>query len=210
MHFQNFALANYFCLVVRPLNPVFQSHVFWITQTNGDAPCSSTLVTQALNFHFCAPSESFEVISYLPFVFSSLVASEMVKLHLVRIGIFALKGFIFRIHGDQEAALLDTQSMSVAQQAGTNSNFEMAQGLGAQQWHTVKPVSPNLPDGTALQLDSMTAKESMCRPLSNLGDHGKINLVKSTLSASPLNAPTCKPTPLLLLSLFTLPLIPTA
>lgn len=64
-------------------------------------------VVSALNFFFCAPPESFKVKNEAPFIFTSFAASNSVKSHLVRIGVFASEGIIFHIHGDRPAARRD-------------------------------------------------------------------------------------------------------
>lgn len=98
--------------------------IFWITQTNENAPCNTCLVTKALNFHFCAPPESFIVNLDLLLVYPSSVASNVVKLHLIRISVFALDRIIFRIHGDRQAAISDASTSAVTFGTGKDSKFE--------------------------------------------------------------------------------------
>jgi hypothetical protein len=137
-HFQNYVLENYFCPVVRPLNPSLPAHKIWVSQTNGDTPCDNRLVAKALNFHFCGYPERFIVNPDIPFVFSSSVAANVIKLHLIRIGVFALEGFIFHIHGDRQSAISNVSCMAASLGEGKDSKFQPMEALLAQQ----QPAQP--------------------------------------------------------------------
>lgn len=215
MHFQNFVLENYLCPVVRPLVPALPSHTIWITQTNRIDPCDNRLVAKALDFHFCARPESFIVNPVLPFVFSSSVASKNVKSHLLRIGVFALHGFIFHFHIDRQSAIADV-TLSSAPKVPLNSNPEISNSTWARERPTTdahlsdhsrqveqghdsaqdsnfgfterRPAwPPHLPkQGSGLQLDSCG---HACQREDDIGDHDENGSVKAPLSDIPLNAP---------------------
>lgn len=85
---QTFILENYRCPVVWPLIPSKLQSTIWISQTNGDAPASTSIVASGLNYHFCSPPEFFSVAVDLPFIFTSSVMEDVVKNHLIRIGNF--------------------------------------------------------------------------------------------------------------------------
>jgi hypothetical protein len=144
-------------------------------------------VASALNFHFCAYPETFIVNPDLPFVFSSFVASIMVKLHLIRIGVFALHGFIFHIHGDRPSAVADVSGKAATPEAGKDSKFENSDAPQALQRPT---CAVHLTErGGGVQLDG---SESACHQDSILDDSGENGSVKTSLSDSSLNAPpTC-------------------
>lgn len=79
--------------------------MIWISQSTRGPPSSLKFVASALNFR---------------------LASEMVRALLIKIGVFALDGVIFNIHGDEATALnkasLVTSFSSTT--AATPSNFE--------------------------------------------------------------------------------------
>jgi hypothetical protein len=138
------------------------SHVVWISKTNGDSPASVDLVASGLNYHFCAHPEFFHAFCDSPLIFYTLVGADVVKFLLIRIGVFAIDGIIFRIHHSRQAAALDVGATLSAKTAGKNSNFEMAKGFLAQQQPGSQPI--HLPDNAAAaQLASMTT-ERMCQP----------------------------------------------
>lgn len=88
--FQTFVLLNYRCPVVRPLCfPLVSPVDLWISQSNGDVLAPPTLVSAALNYHFCGPLEFFCVDVCSDFLFSTTVASVSVKNHMCRISVFA-------------------------------------------------------------------------------------------------------------------------
>lgn len=122
--FQTYVLQNFYYPVVRPLVAASAFHVLWISQTNGDSPSSSEFVARGLDFHFCASPETFHVQSDSPSIYSTSVAANVVKLLLIRIGVFAIDGIIFRIHHDRRAAVLDVNPSATIKTAGRISNFE--------------------------------------------------------------------------------------
>lgn len=186
MRFQTFILENYHCPVVWPLIPAMLHSTIWISHTNGDAPASTSMVASGLNYHFCSPSEFFSVTADLPFTFASSVAADVIKNHLIRIGVFAIHGIIFRIHGDRQAAVNDVISTTAIKRSGQISNFESSVGPQAHQRQHPSAQPGNLPDpSTASQLDGSTKQPSAC-PL--YGDHcnpGMNSAVKSTFCAPP-------------------------
>lgn len=185
--FQTFVLENYYCPVVRPLISSTSSHLIWISQTNGSSPAAGEFVASGLNYHFCAYPESFRVQIDSPFVFFSSVAADVVRLLLIRIGVFASDGVIFRIHDERSAALLDARSTMATTGAGQLSNFESGQTAQAHLQPNAQPI--NLPDQMSERQLDATPSEQACLCSSNLSELGESSTVKSTLSAPHLNAP---------------------
>lgn len=72
------------------------------------------------------------VISDHPCIYSSSVATNVVKNLLLRIGIFAIDGIIFRIHGDRDAAVRDVRYWAGNSKVGSNSKFENGPNVQAQ------------------------------------------------------------------------------
>ena len=139
------------------------------------------------------PPESFVVVQDIPSVYYFSVTSNMVKSLLLRIGIFAIDGIIFRIHGDRSAAISAISPLLAIIGAGDGSNFEMWDQSQAQQPNT-RPVTM-LAISFVVQLDSKPLGMPACHNTDDLGDHGAKSPVKNALSANTLNGqPDCSPT----------------
>lgn len=191
--FQTFVLENYYCPVVRPFSGSSSSHVIWVSQTNGTSPSSSGFVASGLDYHFCSRPEAFHVRTDAPFIYSSTVASHVVKLLLLRIGVFAMDGIIFLIHGDRQAAVLAVSSTDTSKTAGQVSNFEFGDVTTDHLESRIRPS--NLPEQcTGMQLDA-TISESACHLYREPGDLNKKSLVSNALSTHPLNAPPSSSSP---------------
>lgn len=184
MRFQTFVLMNFYCPVVRPLCASSSPHAFWISQTNGTSPSSVDLVAIGLNYHFCSNLEAFCVNPGPPYVYFSSVAANVVKLLLIKIGVFAIDGIIFRIHGDQEAAMRDAGQSAGNSGAGPNSNFEIGSTVQAHLQPGSEPgnLSENLSD---TQLEGTSAAVA-CHRNRNCGEVSEKSTVKNTLSTLPL------------------------
>lgn len=200
MRFQTYILENYHCPVVWPLCSSSSPSLFWISQTNGKNSSPSSTVAKGLNYHFCFPPESFSVSPVLPFVFTSSAASVSVRNHLVKIGVFAIEGLIFRIHADRQMAVADVLATSPLRQAGQVSNFKPDLGHSAQLVRSHSDRPSHLPErpahltvsAHAPQLVSSTEKASTC-PAG--GDHQINSAVKSHFSAPHLTAALNAPPP---------------
>lgn len=105
--FQNHFLENFRCPIVRPLATSTPPVRLWIAQTNSSSLVSPGHVAKALDFLFCASPESFSVQANLPHIFYTSVANEIVRFHLLKIGVFAMDGIIFHFHPDRHSAACD-------------------------------------------------------------------------------------------------------
>jgi hypothetical protein len=145
------------------------------------------MVARGLNYHFCSPPEFFTVESDLPFIFTSSVAANIVKNHLVKRGISAIDGAIFRIHAERQAAINDVIKTVANRKMVPNSNFEIGGALQAQLRPTPQPS--NLSDHCTISLlDGNTQGASSCLLHDDHSKPGVNSAVKSTLSISPLRA----------------------
>jgi hypothetical protein len=87
------------------------------------------------------------------------VANDIVKNHLLHIGVFAMDGFIFHLHPDRQSATAD-----VIASAGGNvlaHKFKFRIRLATQQRPTCIPV--HLTDTQAPALDSVSPAMDSCR-----------------------------------------------
>lgn len=141
--FQTFVLLNYRCPVVRPLCfPLVSPVDPWISQSNGVSSAPPALVSNALSYHFCGPLEAFRVMPCSAFLFSTSVATDSVKNHLCRIGVFAIQGIIFHLHQDAAAA------RSFLRRSGNgvpSSKFESSTVAFSNNGKSPRPISAPLP-----------------------------------------------------------------
>lgn len=183
MQFQIRILENFYCSIVRPLAPSVAPTVLWISQLNSTSPSSPRFVAGALVFHFCGPPEAFTVTDNLPYIFSTSVASEIVKIHLLQVGVFAMNGIIFHLHPDYHSVARDVISSAGGNLLGHKFKFKIRKRFGAQQRPT---VGAHLPDAPA-QLEGMTIEVVDCQS-DDFGDLSKNGPAKITLSGRALNA----------------------
>lgn len=110
------------------LAPTMPSSTFWISQTNGKSPASSSIVASGLDYHFSSPSSSFLSLLIFPSSLLPLLLPRWSRIFSSGLGVFAINGIIFRVHGDRQAAANDVISTAASRRAGQDSNFESYEG----------------------------------------------------------------------------------
>lgn len=188
--FQNRFLEDYRCPIVRPLATSTPSASLWVAQTNKPSLVPTGLVVKALDFHFCAPPETFSVHADLPFVFRTSVANDIVKFHLLKIGVFAIDGTIFHFHPDRHSAVRDVISSASGNSTAHEFKFQICSRTWAQQWPN--PTNAHLPDIGSAQLDSTAGSRVLSLSHGGVGAGSSDMKVNKTFSEHAL-APTLKP-----------------
>lgn len=167
--FQNRFLQDFRCPIVRPLANNTAPTVLWIAQTNRSPPASVSFVVRALDHHFCAPPESFPVRADLPFIYQTYVAHDIVKIHLLKISVFAMDGTIFRFHQTRPSAVRDVIMTAGGNRSGAGFKFPNFPSLLAHQWPNA--ANAHLPDK---KLDG-DEPEQVGSPLSSLDDSREVS-----------------------------------
>jgi hypothetical protein len=115
-----------------------------------------------------------------------------VKFLLLRIGIFAIDGIIFRIHGDRGAAERDVTASTGKISAGPNSNFETSPADQAQSQPTNEPIRPS--DQLPATLLAGTVAAAACHHDKEYGELNEKSTVGTTLSVQTINAASAQAT----------------
>ena len=196
--FQNRLLQDFYCPIVRPLAHTIPPVAIWISQSNTTIPSSPGLVAKALNFYFCSP---------LPFIFCTSIAHTLVKLQLLRIGVFPINGVIFHLHSDLPSAAADVIRSADGNPTGCDFKFRMVRltkdpprpgqrpnslPLNTTCCEGARPISldPLFKDPPSAPLATTAMSEPACQLDSNYDAAYTMVHTNTTFFEHPLNAST--------------------